>query len=53
VSKKELDLAVLVADADTESVVHTLLENRWAALNIRKIKFQIIRDIGRDPGVYK
>jgi len=52
-SKIELDLVVLVADADTESVIHTLLEKRWAALNIRKIKFQIIRDTGRDPGVYK
>jgi len=53
VSKTEIDLVVLVADADTESVIRTLLNERHAALNIRKIKFQIIREPGRDPGVYK
>jgi len=52
-SKAKIDLVVLVADADTESVMRTLLEERHRALNIREIEFRIIRDPGRDSGVYK
>lgn len=49
---KELDLIVLVADADAEWTLRTLLETRTTALQIRSLSFTIVRDVGRDPGVF-
>ena len=48
-----MDLVVLVADADIEWTVRTLLEKRHAALHIRPVTFNVIRDPGRDAGVYQ
>jgi hypothetical protein len=52
-----LDLIVLVADADTEFTLRTLIERRSAALNIRPLRFDrrqadIIRHLNRDAGTY-
>jgi hypothetical protein len=49
----ELDLVVLVADTDAEWTLRTLLSKRTPALQIRPIKFQVIRDPGRDAGVFQ
>ena len=46
------DLVVLVADADAEAALKALLAERVAALNIRPITFQIIRDPDHDAGVF-
>ncbi len=48
----EYDLIVLVADADAEWTIRTLLDTRAPALHIRQINSKVIRDPGRDPGVY-
>ena len=47
-----LDLVVLVADADAEWTIRTLLEKRQAALQIRAIQSKFIRDPGRDAGTF-
>jgi len=49
----ELDLIVLVADADMEWTMRTLLEKRTASLGIRPLRFEIRRHPGRDPGVFR
>lgn len=48
-----LDLVVLVADTDAEWTIRTLLEKRHAALRIRPLNSVIIRDPGRDAGVFQ
>ncbi len=48
-----LDLIALVADADAEWTVRTLLEKRHAALHIRPISCKVIRCSGHDAGVYQ
>ena len=49
---ERLDLVVLVADADAEWTLRTLLEKRQAALQIRPIRNKLIRDPDRDAGVF-
>jgi len=49
----ELDLVVLVADADAEWTMRTLLGKRTASLGIRSLRFGIQRHPGRDPGVFR
>ncbi|MEW5959059.1 MAG: hypothetical protein AB1801_15105 [Chloroflexota bacterium] len=49
---ERLDLVALVADADAEWTLRTLLEKRTAALQIRPLSFKILREIGHDPGVF-
>jgi len=49
----EFDLVVLVADADMEWVMRTLLEKRADSLRIRPLRFDVRRHPGRDPGVYR
>ncbi len=50
--KKELDLIVLVADADAEWTLRTLLSQRKQALGIRSdLRFKVIRHPSRDSGV--
>ncbi len=46
------DLIVLVADADAEWTVRTLIEKRSLALGIRTIRTFVIRHPQRDAGVY-
>ncbi len=46
------DLVVLVADADAEWALRTLLEKRSDAMQIRSLNSRVIRDPGRDSGVY-
>lgn len=48
-----LDLVVMVADADAEWAVRTLLTRRYAALGIRPIHHEVQRYPGRDAGVYR
>jgi len=48
----ELDLVVLVADADAEWTVRTLLEKRCESLGIRPVQAEVIRYKGRDPGTF-
>lgn len=48
-----LDLIVLVADADIEWTIRTLLEKRTDSLGIRSLRFEVDRHHGRDPGVFK
>jgi len=47
-----IDLVVMVADKDAEMVMKTLLNERTAALGIRAVTSKVIRDPGRDSGVY-
>jgi len=47
-----LDLIVLVADADAEWALRTLLEKRTNALQIRQVQCLVVRDPGRDAGVF-
>ncbi len=47
-----IDLVVLVADADAEIVIKTLLNKRAQALGIRPITSKVIRYHGRDSGVF-
>jgi hypothetical protein len=47
-----IDLVVLVADADAEWTLRTLLSERTQALGIHAISSLVIRDPGRDPGVF-
>lgn len=47
------DLIVLVADADTEQVIKTLLNIRCRSLHIRPINFEVVRHPNRDAGVYR
>ena len=49
---ERLDLVVLVADADAEWTLRTLLEKRQGALQIRPVRSKLIRDPGRDAGVF-
>lgn len=51
----ELDLVVLVADADAEWALRTLLEKRQEALGISlsSTRFQVLRHPRRDPGVFR
>lgn len=49
---ERLDLVVLVADADAEWTVRTLLAQRYRALGIRKIAFSVFRHPQRDAGVF-
>ncbi len=44
------DLWVLVADADMEATVRTLLDRRRPALGIREVSYTITRHLRRDPG---
>jgi hypothetical protein len=46
-----LDLVALVADADAEWTLRTLLAKRAPALDIRPVEFRVIRHPDRDPGV--
>ncbi len=46
------DLVVLVADAQQETVVNTLLQERRQSLEIRAITFDIEKHPGKDSGVY-
>lgn len=48
----QLDLVVLVADADAEWTLRTLLEKRHDALQIRVINSVVIRHPGRDAGTF-
>lgn len=48
----QLDLVVLVADADAEWTMRTLLAKRYAALQIRAVNNVIIRHPGRDAGTF-
>ncbi len=48
-----IDLVVIVADADAEAAVRTLLERRHQSLHIRRITNSVIRYPGRDSGVYR
>ncbi len=48
----DYDLVVLVADADAEWTFRTLLDERTESLGMRRITSKVIRDPGRDPGVY-
>lgn len=49
----QYDLIVLTADIDAEWTLRTLLEHRRDALGIRSIRYRVIRDPGRDAGVYR
>jgi hypothetical protein len=46
------DLVVLVADTDAEWTLRTLLEKRTDALQIRPLTSKVVRDPGRDAGVF-
>lgn len=46
------DLLVLVADAQTQATVETLLEKRRDALDIREIAYKVERHPDNDSGVY-
>lgn len=48
-----LDLIAIVADADCEWTIRTLLEARSTDLGIRQIDCKVVRDPGRDPGVFQ
>ena len=50
--RDQLDLVVLVADADAEWTLRTLLEKRTISLQIRPIRFTIIRHPDRDAGTF-
>lgn len=50
--KMELDLVVLVADADAREGIRTLLEKRRSDLGIRPVAVEILRHPERDPGVF-
>lgn len=52
VSKPELDLVVLVADADAREGIRNLLEKRHSDLGIRPVTVEILRHPERDPGVF-
>ncbi|MGQ9585935.1 MAG: methylation-associated defense system protein MAD4 [Anaerolineae bacterium] len=49
----DLDLIVLVADADAEWTVRTLLGQRTDSLGIRPLQYEVHRHPGRDPGVFR
>ena len=49
----DLDLIILVADADAEWTLRTLLEKRTASLGIRPIRFEVRRHPRRDSGVFR
>ncbi len=46
------DLVVLVADAQQETVINTLLQERCQSLGIRANTFDIEKHPGKDSGVY-
>ena len=48
----DLDLIVLVADADMEQTLRTLLARRTEALGIPPVRFKVHRHHRRDPGVF-
>jgi len=48
----KIDLVVLVADADAEWTVRTLLAKRQPALGIRPVDVKVLRHPQRDAGVY-
>ncbi len=48
-----VELVVMVADADAEWAIRTLLTQRHAALDIRPIQHEVQRYPGRDAGVYR
>ena len=48
-----LDLIVLVADADAEWALRTLLEQRSESLGIRPLRYEVRRHPGHDPGVFR
>ena len=48
-----LDVIVLVADADMEWTMRTLLGKRTDSLGIRPLRFEVRRHHSRDPGVFK
>ena len=47
-----MDLVVLVADADAEWTVRTLLKTRRTGLGIRSVHVKVVRHPQRDAGVY-
>jgi hypothetical protein len=49
----ELDLVVMVADADAEAVLKILLARRAADLAIPDLRFMVVRYPGRDAGVFR
>jgi len=49
---ERLDLVILVADTDAEWTVRTLLRQRYPALRIREIAFEVFRHPQRDAGVF-
>lgn len=48
-----MNLIAVVADADMEWTLRTLLNKRQADLSIRPIESQVVRDPGRDAGVFR
>lgn len=52
-SETKQDLIALVADADMERAVRTILKKRTGALNIRLIRFEVFRHPQRDPGIVR
>jgi len=47
-----IDLVILVADTHTEAAVSTLLQKRCQSLQIRSLKFEVVRG-GGDANVYQ
>ena len=50
--KYRFDLIALVADADTEWTIRTLIGERYQSLKIEPVQFKIIRHPMRDSGVF-
>ncbi len=50
--KRPLDLVVLVPGSDEYEVVDELLSQRWASLEIRHIRYRIVKHPQRDPGCF-
>ena len=48
-----MNLIAVVADADAEWTLRTLLVERQAALSIRPLESQVVRNPGRDAGVFR
>ena len=48
-----MNLIAVVADADAEWTLRTLLDERYMALSIRPIESKVVRDPGRDSGVFQ
>ncbi len=48
-----LDLVVMVADADAEWAIRTLLTHRCTALGIHPVQHEVRRYPGRDAGVFR